>query len=404
MREQLLQRAFWRTATIEQVREQLKGKDPTALRCPDTGANPLHFACEQCPDPKVIQVLVNHGFDVNMRDWHWLAVPLHDAARHNPNADVIRVLVKAGAHVDGADRSGQTPLHLAAAHNESLDVARALIESEADVNARDNRDETPLHYAAMWSRREMIRLLIDAGADNNLRNVDGRTPQEVLSLSLRRSAPTSRGQKGSMNKGEWIEHRGVWKTATLERLCSKLLSEYGAYFEAPARAYEAVNMRGWEGVPQNGHWALRALRDAAWGNPDPGVIRALVGAGADVNARDDCEATPLHKAAAHNPNPGVARALIELGANVNAREFQDYTPLHLAAGHNPNPEVARVLVELGADVNALSNIEGTPLHYAAHRREQDYEAIAALLVSLGADENSRAFAGLTPKEVREDDW
>lgn len=179
MRDRLLQRVFWETATLDQVRERLQGEAAATLKCPDTGANPLHFACEQCTDPDVIQVLIDHGCDVNMQDWWWLAAPLHDAAKHNESPEVIHTLVKAGADVNVTNRSGQTPLHLAAGHN-NADVASALIELGANINAQDSRGFTPLHYSAIHRHDlEHAAMLITLGADENAIDANGRTPLEA---------------------------------------------------------------------------------------------------------------------------------------------------------------------------------------------------------------------------------
>ncbi len=47
----------------------------------------------------------------------------------------------------------------------------------------------------------------------------------------------------------------------------------------------------------------------------PAEVRALISAGADVNARDEFGATPLMEAAEFNKNPAVIIALLNAGAN-----------------------------------------------------------------------------------------
>jgi len=189
MRDRLLQRDFWETATLDQVREQLPDMDMLSfalggtgrgvmLKCPNKGATLLHLACRDCPDPDAIQALISHGFDVNMRDEWDLAAPIHYAARHNPNPEVIRVLIKAGAGVNVTNRSSHTPLHLAVKYN-SLEVVSLLLTSGADVNAVDHEGNTPLHYAAIWRPTSLLmKMLIKHGANEGVRNDEERTPEE----------------------------------------------------------------------------------------------------------------------------------------------------------------------------------------------------------------------------------
>ena len=112
------------------------------------------------------------------------------------------------------------------------------------------------------------------------------------------------------------------------------------------------------------------LHLAAYENPDPAAIAALIEAGADVNARIGGGATPLHGAALNNPELAVIAALIKGGANVNAQMLSDYTPLHAAAKEPRNPAVIEALLEAGADPRRVSKPASslgsgkTPFDYA----------------------------------------
>ena len=54
-------------------------------------------------------------------------------------------------------------------------VVRALVEASADMNLTDNDGRTALMLAADWGHVEVVRLLVDAGADKDLADKDGRT-------------------------------------------------------------------------------------------------------------------------------------------------------------------------------------------------------------------------------------
>ena len=82
------------------------------------------------------------------------------------------------------------------------------------------------------------------------------------------------------------------------------------------------------------------------------VIRALVKAGADIEARDGEGWTPLHRAASPpGANLEALTTLIELDADVNAA-IEDSSPLHLAVRDRSRVGAVALLVAHGADVHA----------------------------------------------------
>ncbi len=80
----------------------------------------------------------------------------------------------------------------------------------------------------------------------------------------------------------------------------------------------------------------------------PEIVRILVDAGADPNARQPLEETPLHWAASSD-DWHVAAALIDAGADVNAPDGSVGTPIESAVGYGCW-DVARLPVARGADV------------------------------------------------------
>lgn len=67
-------------------------------------------------------------------------------------------------------------LHWAAAHNDPAGIQQALTAG-ADVNTKSpHMQDTALHVATMNAHTESMKVLLDAGADPNVRNLDGRTP------------------------------------------------------------------------------------------------------------------------------------------------------------------------------------------------------------------------------------
>ncbi len=99
-----------------------------------------------------------------------------------------------------------------------------------------------------------------------------------------------------------------------------------------------------------------------------GALAAALAEGANANARDGSERwTALHYAIEHD-HPGVLRALIAAGADVNAAASKGWTPLHHAVGaeadfDNQNGRAADLrrispLLAAGADPTAESLAHG----------------------------------------------
>lgn len=111
------------------------------------------------------------------------------------------------------------------------------------------------------------------------------------------------------------------------------------------------------------------------------LVRLLLKAGGDVNARAWEDVTPLHFAARFDC-ASCAAELIAAGAEVNARDSADgWTPIFQASS-----TVLPILVKAGADITIRDRDGSLPLH-----RNFRSEFIAA-----GVDVNARNLAGLTP--------
>lgn len=98
---------------------------------------------------------------------------LHVAARHSDAATVRALLAHArcAAGVNARDGAGWTPLHLAAQAGRA-DVVRVLLERGADVDARDDRGGTPLHRALWHGQGDVAAVLIGGGADPDGNGLD----------------------------------------------------------------------------------------------------------------------------------------------------------------------------------------------------------------------------------------
>uniref|UniRef100_UPI00398E38E0 protein phosphatase 1 regulatory subunit 12A-like isoform X3 n=1 Tax=Pristiophorus japonicus TaxID=55135 RepID=UPI00398E38E0 len=80
-------------------------------------------------------------------------------------------------------KSGGTALHVAAAKG-YLEVLKLLIQAGYDVNIKDNDGWTPLHAAAHWYKEEACRILVESFSDMEAVNKVGQTPFDLADESI----------------------------------------------------------------------------------------------------------------------------------------------------------------------------------------------------------------------------
>jgi ankyrin repeat protein len=143
---------------------------------------------------------------------------------------------------------------------------------------------------------------------------------------------------------------------------------------------------------RNRHGTTPLMYAAALGNAD--AMKALLRAGADVNARNAFDATALMWCI---NQPHMVKLLLAKGADVNARSKMGRTPLLLAASYG-NAEVLKLLLAKGANVLTSDNLENTPLLAATAANDS---ATVKLLLDQGAeikgtDVHSKELVGRVP--------
>lgn len=154
-----------------------------------SGHTPLHYAIEK-ESLEIIQALLFHGADPNIKKPEGVPT-LYCAVLSKTNGYAIcEALINAGAEIDSFNASFQTPLHLAAEQNK-VEIVRLLIEAGADVNhviydgaylytplsrVIDYRDQED----HVGNRLNTIDLLLSAGATLNTDNCDSRTAAQAI--------------------------------------------------------------------------------------------------------------------------------------------------------------------------------------------------------------------------------
>jgi len=266
-----------------------------------------------------------------------------------------------------------TALHQAA-KNGHADTVRVLVELGADVNVRDNDGWTALQRAAVQGHVDTVRVLVELGADVNITN-------GWAALHLAAAEQDADTMRVLVELGADVniwDHN--WSTALHEA------AEKGHADTVRVLVELGANVN----IQNKDKWT--ALHTAAWkGNAD--TVRVLVELGADVNIRDEIRGrTALHEAAFYG-HADTVRVLVELDADVNIQGIGGRTAL-LEAAWIGDADAVTVLVELGgADVNIWDEEGMTPLHEATFQDRAD--TIRALVELGGSNVNIRSKYGQT---------
>jgi ankyrin repeat protein len=94
-------------------------------------------------------------------------------AARSGDEETLKLALESGSDVNAVDELKNTALHYAAKHA-CLDVMRLLIENGADLNATNDKLATSLHLTE--KNIDAIRVLLEAGADPNLKDSDWDFP------------------------------------------------------------------------------------------------------------------------------------------------------------------------------------------------------------------------------------
>lgn len=206
---------------------------------------------------------------------------LRVSCSNSNNADAaLSSLISTGRGTDGA-----TPLHLAA----NSDVIRALLNAGADVNVRCNNGDRPYDAASESSRQAFHVFLFEAIAMGRM---------EAVEKLLEGGLPVSITDGSDLND------------STL-------------------------------------HWAISFSSTP--------VVSLLLSSGVDVNAANSELCTPLH-AAAKAKNSEIARILLDEGANPDAVDAHGNTPLQLASLSEQNSVLVGMLTRPSAPSYSLRAI------------------------------------------------
>jgi ankyrin repeat protein len=283
-------------------------------------------------------------------------------------------------------------LHRAIRAGEAAAVAR-LLDDKSLVDAPDRHGNSPLHHAALYSDSEVVKLLLERGADVNQSNREGGTP-------LMFAASDADKVRLLLDKGAKIDARSKMGRTAFLVAC------------AHANNIEAVRLLLKQGANVNDQdlFGETPLISASK-RGDRALVQELISAGADVgtgrrpalywaadqgdvetlalllkqstNLKQEALDATLVSAAIRGPVEAV-RLLLERGANPNVpASFGGYTALMGAAySENVPVEIVRLLLDKGADPKLQTKSGTTAIELA---RKHGRTKVVELLQQAGAE-------------------
>jgi len=143
----------------------------------DDGLSPLHIALMKRASPAMIRTIV----DIDERRWGISAVDSEGRTPLRLALDLgaleeAKLLTDAGSNVFAPAVDGKTPAQVALARGK--DAVLALFSGNA-ISSQDGTGNTILHYAAQTGKADIITVLLELGANKNIRNIAAESPADI---------------------------------------------------------------------------------------------------------------------------------------------------------------------------------------------------------------------------------
>ena len=295
------------------------------------------FAAAHAGDIETVRRAFAGGFDPSTADEDGRTIHQIAKAKGHDAIEILARDVQARESRPPAEQQALAAI-LDAAKFGRVDELRRLIDVHPDlIDARggDFEKETALHRAAPCSRHACVQLLLDRGADVDVRDYpNNATALHFAAVAGDLDMVRMLVEGGSDIVGDGDDYGvGVLGWATC---LSRLREDVAGYLLA-----HGATLNLWCAIALNRADEVRRFIDGD---------RALLAARMSRNQRFR---TPLHHAAAKN-RPAMVRLLLDLGANVNATDATGATALTTAAMENADADILTMLQAAGATIDFAS--------------------------------------------------
>ncbi|EPS35974.1 hypothetical protein H072_10610 [Dactylellina haptotyla CBS 200.50] len=289
----------------------------------------------------MLKVLIEAGADTEVIIGQFSRTPLLEAVCNNWER-VATILINAGANLEAKDIIHRTALQMAVSLN-LPNMVKLLIDKGADMHGPRMyyAKRTMVSYAAYMGYEEVVRLLVNGGADLNIKDAYDQTAiwNAVTPYSGSLYSPSSPYELDSIVPSSR-------SPPAQPEVIIKILIDGGADLEA--RKGDQT-------------FLIKAVED---GRED--LVKLVLDGGANIEARDTHWDYTALLAAIRTDKTIIAKLLIDYGANLQAREKSGNTPL-LEAAEKGNREIIEMLINGAADLEIKNQFDENPLTVASKR-------------------------------------
>lgn len=318
---------------------------------------------------QLAELLLQNGADADIKNERGQTILYGEVNKAN-NLEIIKLLVRYGADINAIDNYG-IPVISRAVLSRDINIIRFMIDNGADIESAESPDKGSqynpidlLYYPIIEGRLDIVKLLLENGAKVSLED----RPGNVLSTTVAR---------GNLHMAQFLIEYGIDVNARSHG------GKTALFFSKTRRMTQFLIDNGAEVNAKDDDFIITPLFEAAqWQNA--AWATTLISNGAEVNVRDDDGKTPLFNASTIE----IAQLLIDHGADLNVKDRYGLKPLYMAIRNKRN-DVAKFLIDNGADIKAKTNENRATLYQASTKE------LAKLLIDGGADINAKDISGHT---------
>jgi ankyrin repeat protein len=289
------------------------------------------------------------------------------------SVEIVKMLLDHGWSIDNfvVSKSCQTALFFAL-QLQIIDMVRFLVNQGANVSLANKKGESPLLFSCFDGNLSDVKFLIESGANLEAKSNLGHTPLHKAAM-------------GGHNEivQFLIEQQGVEKE-TIDCQNKRPLDLAFSYNQLPVAKY-LISV----GCRMKSRDKKRTFFKAMGKGHLP-MVKFFYKKAYNLNRRVSHTKTGLHRMAELDNLEGVLY-LIYKGANINYCSFTGNTPLHSAAS-NGSLGIVQALIYHGANVDPTNQSENTPLMWAAEKGHLD---VVKFLVEKGSSIRATSKEGQT---------